>query len=189
MKHAQPIAYVVTMLAIGCASSAPVMTPASGSRPAPAASNAASPDVAPSTVDLQPAPASEPAGPGVALCDVVCEQAFVEPVSDSDGAEDFARAHRNANQVLEGLKPKLLACFERRVRAKPQTEPFMTLSIVVGPDGKVVDVKTTDAPSVSPRAIRCLSEQARTVTFEPPRGRGTMRVDVPFTLRKAADAE
>jgi len=113
----------------------------------------------------------------------------VEPVSDSDGADDVTRATQNANEVLDAIRGDLLACFENRIRAKAQTEPFMTLGIVVGADGKVVNVVTTETRLVSARAVRCLGETVRRASFDPPRGRGSMRIEVPFTLRKADETD
>ncbi len=180
---------VLGVLGLACASSPAPLQPASGSQAEPRPSTAASPDLAPSKVAIEPAAASEPAGPGVGLCDVVCELAYVEAASDNDGAEDVTRASENANKVLGGIRADLLACFENRIRAKPQTDPFMRLGIVVGPDGKVTKVVTSETRLVSPRAVRCLDNAVRRVSFDPPRGRGSMRIEVPFTLRKAGETD
>jgi hypothetical protein len=113
----------------------------------------------------------------------------VAPATDSDGADDVTRATQNANKVLDGIRADLLACFQNRIRAKPQAEPFMRLGIVVGADGKVTDVVTSESRLVSARAVSCLGDTVRRVSFDPPRGRGTMRIEVPFTLRKAEETE
>ncbi len=134
-----------------------------------------------------PAPAAEAHEATVALCDVVCERAFVEPASDLDGSEDLTRAVEDANRVLDGLKPDLLACFER-IRTKPQSDAFMTVSIVVGKDGKVQSTETKGGAPFGERASKCVAERAKKASFAPPRGHGTMRVEVPFTLRKSGEA-
>lgn len=177
------------LFGLACASSQAPLEPASGRQQEPRPATPVSADLAPSKVALAPQAQPEPAGPGVAWCDVVCELAYVEPADDSDGTDDVTRATENANKVLEGIKAELLACFENRIWAKPQPEPFLRLGIVVGPDGKVMNVVTTETRLVSPRAITCLGNTVRRASFEPPRGRGTMRIEVPFTLRRADEPD
>jgi outer membrane biosynthesis protein TonB len=157
------------VLLAGCASAPP---------PAPVTQTTAS--AGPSTTTgVTPS-----AGPFVE-CDLVCERAKVV----SAQPDHHAQATANVNRVLEAMHPQLLACYEKRVVASPDAHGFITVDILVAPDGSVRDVGTTGGALLGARTMDCIVEQVRKAKFDPPHGGGTMRVEVPFSLRTAAQAE
>ncbi len=190
MKLLRSMIYASVAFAIACASSSPAAKTADNAPTSQAASGKLAPSAAPAA---EPAPGAEPnaqpGSPRVAWCDVVCEVALVEPESPLDGNEDLTRATEDATRVLDGMKPDLAACSAGRIRAKPQTQAFMRLSILVAEDGKVQEVETEGGAPLGERAVQCIVERVKRASFEPPRGHGTMRVQVPFTLQKAEKGE
>ena len=128
-----------------------------------------------------------PEGPTVA-CDVVCDDAVVVP-RPADGPDHHAAATEDANRVLSSMHDELLACYARRVKAAPTAHAFLTVDIVIGPDGKVRDVVTTGGALLGQEAMRCLEQTFRKGTFAAPHGGGTLRIQVPFSLRRLAPGE
>jgi hypothetical protein len=121
-------------------------------------------------------------------CDLVCEQALA--VARKEDPPDYnARATANANQVLEAMHADLLACYATRVAANPDAHGFLTVDIVIGPDGHVQRVETTGGAVLGPVTMRCLTKRVERGVFEPPHGGGTLTIHVPFSLRRADPEE
>jgi hypothetical protein len=129
-----------------------------------------------------PAPATDATSSDEGPCDLVCEDAQVE--DRKDGKEELSRISKNANEVLLKIRPAMLACYEKRIVAKPQAHAFMTFSVLVGPDGHVRDVETTGGALLGDKTISCLVGHVRGAVFERPKGGGSLRLNVPFTLRR-----
>ncbi len=132
--------------------------------------------------------AAKEATPDAEACDLVCERADVVP-RPADGPDYHALATENANKVLEAMHPDLLACYTKRVAVAPNAHAFLTVDVVIGPDGKVRNVETTGGALLGAATMSCLTDRIRKATFDPPHGGGTLRVHVPFTLRRAARGE
>ena len=121
-------------------------------------------------------------------CDLVCEQAqIVSRVADTPDYN--ARATANANQVLGEMHGDLLACYKTRVAANPDAHGFLTIDILIGPDGHVQLVETTGGAILGPVTMSCLTNRIQRGVFEPPHGGGTLRIHVPFSLRRMAPDE
>lgn len=133
-----------------------------------------------------PEPAAE-TGPTVA-CDVVCDEPVVVP-RPADGPDHHAAATEDANHVLAILHPALLACYAQRVKAAPTAHAFLTFDVIIGPDGRVRDVESTGGALLGPTTMRCLEDTLRRGVFAPPHGGGTLRIHVPFSLRRVAPGE
>ena len=116
-------------------------------------------------------------------CDLVCEKAQI--VSRVTDAPDYnARATANANQVIGDMHGDLLACYKARVAANPDAHAFLTIDVLVGPDGRVQTVETTGGALLGPATMTCLTSRIQRGVFEPPHGGGTLRIHVPFSLRR-----
>ena len=78
----------------------------------------------------------------VVECDLVCERAklAVQPAIEVDYS---VKALSNANSVLESKQPGMLACYKKRVAVAPNAHAFITVDVVIGPDGHVQSVETT----------------------------------------------
>lgn len=144
-----------------------------GAPPEPNAPNTAT------TAATNPAP-QEVTAESQVVCDLVCEQAKVAAL---DTPDHTAKATANANQVLDAMHPDLLACYAKRVAVSPAAHASMTVDIVVAPDGHVQDVETTGGALLGEATMSCIVSRVKRATFEPPRGGGTMRIHVPFSLR------
>lgn len=121
-------------------------------------------------------------------CDLVCEQAqIVSRVADTP--DYSAQATANANQVLGDMHGDLLACYKSRVAANPDAHAFLTIDVLIGPDGHVQLVETTGGALLGPVTMSCLTKRIQQGVFAPPHGGGTLRIHVPFSLRRTAPDE
>ncbi len=123
-----------------------------------------------------------------AVCDLVMEPAQVVP-RPADEPDYHAQAVANANQVLAAMNDDLLACYKKRVAVAPQAHAFLTTDIVIGPDGHVLRVETTGGALLGEASLGCIVHRIEKATFAAPHGGGTMRVHVPFNLRKVQAGE
>jgi hypothetical protein len=111
---------------------------------------------------------------------------IVTPRADPDYT---ARAEIDAEQVFASMHADLQACYATRVRERSRAHAFMTMDVVVGPDGHVLDVATTGGALLGDRTLRCMTDRVRSATFEAPRGGGTLHVRVPFSMRRVVPGE
>jgi hypothetical protein len=122
------------------------------------------------------------------ICDLVCEQArVVAPQADTPGS--LTQATENANKVIEAMQGDLLACYKKRVAVNPKAHGFILVDILVGPDGHVRTVDTTGGAILGEGTMKCIVDRVRTAVFAPPHAGGTLRIQVPFSLRSAAPGE
>jgi hypothetical protein len=167
------------VLAPACTASSPAKTPAAS--PTGNASTAPLPAPAPAPT---PVVSTEPQ----TFCDLVCEQArVVAPKADKSDA--FTQATENANKVLEAMQGDLLACYKKRVAVNPKAHGFILVDILVGPDGHVRTVDTTGGAILGEGTMSCIVDKVKTAIFAPPHAGGTLRVQVPFSLRSVAPGE
>lgn len=118
-------------------------------------------------------------------CDLVCERAAfaVKPAVLVDYS---VQALANANAVLESKQPAMLACYKKRVAVAPNAHAFITVDVVIGPDGHVQSVETTGGALLGDQTMACIVDQIKQATFDKPHNGGTLHISVPFTLRRAA---
>ena len=124
------------------------------------------------------------AGPA---CDLVCQGAQVvsHEVRPSDTADEYTtRAVEKANATLNAMHDDLLACYTTRIKSRPKAHGFLTIDIVIGPEGSVQGVETEGGALLGDAAMSCITERIRQGKFEPPHGGGTMHLQVPFILRR-----
>lgn len=121
-------------------------------------------------------------------CDLVCERAelAVKPATEVDYS---VKALANANAILESKHPAMLACYKKRVMVAPNAHAFITVDIIIGPDGRVATVETTGGALLGEGTMACIVDQIRQATFDKPRGGGTLRIHVPFSLRRVAPGD
>lgn len=189
MKHSSPVAprprSIIGFLWLcwGCASAPPPPAAEAASAPPPPAEKKAEPAPAEAAAST-PAPVSEAPPDEPVMCDLVCEHAQVVRRKE-DAAADIAQATADADRVLQSMQGDLLACYKKRIRTKPDAHAFMTLDILVGPEGKVRDVETQGGALLGDQTMSCIVNRVRRGTFPPPKGGGTIRIQVPFSLRPA----
>jgi hypothetical protein len=147
------------------------------------------------TVPKEPAatPTATPTAADVTVnavteCDLVCERAQIVP-RPADGPDYNAKATDNANAVLDGMHDDLLACYKKRVAVNPNAHGFITVDIVIDPDGKVRNVETTGGAVLGDGTMSCLVQRIKRGSFDRPHGGGTLRIHVPFSLRRVAPGE
>jgi hypothetical protein len=124
----------------------------------------------------------------VSECDLVCERAQIVP-RPADGPDYHAKATENANAVLEGMHDDLLACYKKRVAVNPNAHGFITVDIVIDPEGHVRNVETTGGAVLGDGTMSCIVQRIKRGSFEPPHAGGTLRIHVPFSLRRVAPGE
>lgn len=170
-----------------CAAPTPPKEPAGGPAATTAASIAAPRATSPASRNSASASAAVVTEP-VVECDLVCERARIAPRS-ADTPDYHAKATANANAVLEAMHPELLECYKTRVSANPNAHAFITVDIVIGPDGAVRTVDTTGGALLGERTMGCIVERIKRASFDPPHGGGTLHIQVPFSLRKAGPGD
>ncbi|HEX7671430.1 MAG TPA: hypothetical protein VF395_17675 [Polyangiaceae bacterium] len=180
----------VTGLA-GCASSQP---PRAESPPPSKVAATPSPDRTPSPPEVAEAP-------GSGKCDLVCGTATVVghgvlPEESADSSHqtrsresDTTQAVDRANVTLNAMHDDLLACYAARVKVYPKAHAFLTVDIVVGPEGHVQKVEVKGGALLGDGAMACIVNRVEQGAFAAPPGGGTMRLQVPLTLRRVAPDE
>lgn len=158
-------------------------TPASTPQPVVATSTSAAAPVTPRT-----SPTTEVTADAQTECDLVCERARIVP-RPADGPDYHEKATANANTVLEGMHDDLLSCYKKRVAVNPNAHGFITIDIVVDPDGKVRNVETTGGAVLGDTTMSCLVQRVKRASFDPPHNGGTLRIHVPFSLRRVVPGE
>ena len=88
--------------------------------------------------------------------------------------DDPTRVERDASAVFRAMHGDFLRCFGRA-----QRRAFVTVDVLVGPQGEVRSVETF--PSGQPLTT-CIARRVARATFPPPRDGGTARVRVPFAF-------
>jgi hypothetical protein len=121
-------------------------------------------------------------------CELVCETAQITP-RPSDSPDYHAQAVANADRVFATMRDDFLACYKGRLRAAPNAHGFITVDVLVGPDGRVLSVDTTGGALLGERAMACIVDRIKAATFEPVHGGGTRRIHVPFSLRRVGADE
>ncbi len=189
MLHARslgPVTFGLALFLVACGG-APAAQPAAPSTttaaPAPAAAAVTE------TTPQKAAPGEEQASKVDApYCDLVCQRAAVEKRSGDD-PDYHARATENANRVISAMEPDLLACYKKRVRANPNAHGFLTVDVVIGPDGHVLKVETTGGAVLGEATRSCIVQRIQQGVFDPPHKGGTLRIQVPFGFRRVAAGE
>jgi hypothetical protein len=106
-----------------------------------------------------------------------------------DVPDYHARAVRDAERVFAAMESDLLACYVKRVAVNPRAHGYITVDVVIGPQGTVQAVETTGGAVLGERTMRCIVQRIERASFEPPHGGGTLRVHVPFALRRVVPGE
>jgi hypothetical protein len=123
-----------------------------------------------------------PKNAGDGECEVFCNAAQL--VTHTEFPDHHARAEANADQVFVAMHDDLLACYKARVRVDPNAHAFLTVDVVIGPDGRVRNVETTGGALLGNQGLDCIVNRVKAATFEPLPGGGTRRIHVPLTFRR-----
>jgi hypothetical protein len=103
--------------------------------------------------------------------------------------DHHAAAVANANQIFAAMHKDLLACYKSRVAVSPNAHAFMTIDVVINPDGSIRAVETTGGALMGDKGIQCVVNRVKRATFAPVRDGGTLRIHVPVVLRKLTPDE
>jgi hypothetical protein len=163
-------------------------TPAAAQKPAAEPTATATATSSATTPKESSGPTSEVTANAQTECDLVCERAMIVP-RPADGPDYNEKATANANTVLEGMHDDLLACYKKRVSVNPNAHGFITIDIIVDPEGKVRNVETTGGAVLGDATMACLVNRVKKGSFDKPHNGGTLRIHVPFSLRRVAPGE
>jgi hypothetical protein len=169
--------FVITALFASCAAAC---------APPPQAHAAAAPSSESTSGAASPAPAAG-APASAPRCEVVCESATVvrHEITPDESADYYTtQAVERANATLNTMNGDLLACYEARVKVNPKAHAFLTVDVVVGADGHVQNVETQGGALLGEVTMRCIVDRIKRGEFAPPPRGGTMRFQVPVTLRR-----
>jgi hypothetical protein len=123
-----------------------------------------------------------------ASCIVECgnvtalESAVVMPDHHADAVAD-------ADAVFAGMHDDLLACYRPRAARDPRAHAFVTVDVVLNPDGTVRSVATTGGAMLGDAGLACISRRVRRATFAPVWGGGTLHLSVPMSFRRLGPGE
>ena len=137
------------------------------------------------------APSTEASGTG-GRCELVCKGASLvhHEIPPDESADYYTnQAVDRANETLNAMHDDLLRCYEARVKAYPKAHAFLTIDIVVGSEGHVQTVDTQGGALLGEPTMRCIVDRIKRGEFAPPPRGGTMRFEVPFTLRRVGADE
>ena len=158
--------FVVAACLSACAASSP--PPKTASTPAP-----------PRSPPVETAPSTDP---GAVECKLYCEAPRFVPRPEPE--PDYTqREIDNASNVLSSMTDDLLGCYKTRLRTNRQAHGFITVDILVGPDGRVRKVDTTGGALLGDVTMACIVHRIERGVFEPPHGGGNIHVQMPFSLR------
>lgn len=179
-----------TLTTIGCTIALVACASAVPKQPVVATTTTSLATTAPPGIATNPtnASSSEVTTDAVTECDLVCERAQAVPRA-VDLPDYTQQATDNANAVLEGMHGDLLACYKKRVAVNPNAHGFITVDIVIDPSGHVRNVETTGGAVLGDGTMSCIVQRIKRGTFEPPHAGGTLRIHVPFSLRRVAPGE
>jgi len=175
-----------TLALVGCAAAqpAPPATPAT----TPTSTTTLAAATAATATTSKNAPTAEVTTDPVSYCDLVCERAQAQARAN-DQPDYTTQATANANSVLEGMHDDLLACYKKRVAVNPNAHGFITVDIVIDASGRVQTVETTGGAILGDGTMGCIVNRIKRASFDPPHGGGTLRIHVPFSLRRVAPGE
>jgi hypothetical protein len=118
-----------------------------------------------------------------AECQLYCEAPQMLPRAALE--PDYTKEETdNANRVLDTMKDDLIACYKKRLRVNPDAHGFITVDILVGPDGNVMKTETTGGALLGKDTMQCIVKRMEKATFQKPHGGGTLHIRMPFSLRK-----
>jgi TonB family protein len=92
-------------------------------------------------------------------------------------------------RVIRAHVAEVRACYERQLRVNPGLSGRVTLQLVIGPQGDVVNVQRQSTTMSSPPLDACLIATARRWRFPAPAGGGAVMVTYPFTFQPAGGTE
>lgn len=154
---------------------------------ATAAACASSPPAPPAT----PAVTTTSAEPATVGCELVCEGVEVVPEAAraADSPDHHAAAVADANRVIASMHDDLLACYKKRLAENPRAHGFVTLDIVIEETGRVRKIESTGGALLGAATMRCMTTRVERATFAPVHGGGTLRLQIPLTLRTVSPGE
>ncbi len=147
------------------------------------------PAVATPTASAASAPSAESASTKALVCDLYCERASVI-VSRPPNAPDYtALETENANRVLDAIRPELLKCYAKRLAIDPKVRAYVMLEVVVDKQGHVMSAEGFGGGMLGAATMECIVNRVKRAAFDPPHGGGTLKIQMPFTLRPTAAEE
>ena len=173
------------LLVAACGSSPPARAPEEPVAAAPPGASAPATPPGPMSLAAPEASSSEAAP---AVCDLVCERAQVAE-RPNDEPDYRVKVTEDANRVIASMQGDLLACYKTRLKVNPAAHGFITVDLIVGPDGHVQSVETTGGAVLGETTMGCIVDRLKAATFTRPHGGGTQRVSVPFSLRRVAPGD
>lgn len=87
-------------------------------------------------------------------------------------------------KIIRDANKRIRYCYEKQLLKQPTLEGKVTISFLIGPDGKVISA-TPQPPGLEPTLDSCVAGVIATLTFPPPSGGGKVTVKYPFHFRPA----
>ena len=120
-------------------------------------------------------------------CALNCGSASV--IARPSTPDHHVAAVADADAVFRSMHDDLLACYRKRLPGRPNVHAFMTVDVIVKPDGSVGWIETTGGAHFGERGLKCITSTIEKAHFIPVAGGGTRRIHVPLTFRMLAPGE
>lgn len=128
--------------------------------------------------------------PASVECEIDCEGVAVVPQpARTEEPDHHAAAIADADRVIASMHDDLLACYKKRLATNPRARGFVSLDIVIEESGRVRSVDATGGGMLGEAALKCITSRVSRSSFAPVHGGGTLRLQVPLTLRTMGAGE
>jgi hypothetical protein len=103
--------------------------------------------------------------------------------------DHHADAVANADAVFAAMHDDLVACYRPAAARDSRAHAFVTVDVVLNPDGSVRSVATTGGAMLGDAGLACISRRVKRATFAPVWGGGTLRLSIPMSFRRVSPDE
>jgi hypothetical protein len=103
--------------------------------------------------------------------------------------DHHAEAVANADAVFAAMHDDLVACYRPGAARDPHAHAFITVDVVLNPDGTVRSVATTGGAMLGDPGLACISRRVKRATFAPVWGGGTLHLSVPMSFKRLGPDE
>lgn len=108
----------------------------------------------------------------------------VEPGITATGAPTRGKLPKAViDERLKTVQPAITACYEQGLKAKPELHGTVSVTFVVGTDGKVAHAQAAEGDDALPdgAVVDCILSEIKKLEFPPPSG-GRVFIDYPLRL-------
>jgi hypothetical protein len=88
----------------------------------------------------------------------------------------------NAQEVVAGMSAAFTRCYNTALKDDPNIVGRIRFKAIIGPDGQVVSLSSTDVVGLPGNMVVCLYVRVQSGQFAPPDG-GKVTIEIPVSFR------